>query len=251
MVQFSPLASDLKTLVSAQATPSTYSSVSPWLTPLIYQLSRHVLLPFYFRQIEIVGQEHLPLSGPVVLAPTHRSRWDAFMVPYAAGRDTTGRDLRFLVSEDEMRGIQGWFIRQLGGFPVDTKRPTIASLRHGVELLQAGEVLVIFPEGNIFRERRIQPLKPGLARLAIQAEGGRPGLGIKIVPIVIEYNQPIPRWRCDVSVQIGTPLEVIHYTAESAKQAARRLTADLETALKSLASYEATNPLTSPANLTL
>ena len=73
----------------------------------MYLLGRHALLPLYFRQIEVIGREHLPLSGPVLLAPTHRSRWDALMIPYAAGRDITGRDLRFLVSEDEMRGVQG------------------------------------------------------------------------------------------------------------------------------------------------
>lgn len=193
-----------------------------------------------------------------MLAPTHRSRWDAFVVPYTVGRVATGRDLRFLVSEDEMQGVQGWFIRRVGGFPVDTKRPTIASLRHGVELLQAGEALVIFPEGNIFHDRKIQPLKPGLARLAIQAAGAgitpastRSCLDIKIVPIAVEYSQPVPCWRCDVRVCIGTPLEVIHYTAEPVKQAAKRLTADLEMALKRLANYEADDPVASPANLTL
>lgn len=264
MVLFSPLASVKtlasiqETLVSAQVTLPANSSVSPWLTPLIYFLGGRVLLPLYFKRIEIVGQEHLPLSGPVVLAPTHRSRWDALMIPYAAGRDTTGRDLRYLVSEDEMQGIQGWVIRRVGGFPVDTKRPTISSLRRGVELLQAGEVLVIFPEGNIFRDLQIQPLKPGLARLAIQAEGAgvpsaqtRANLNVKVVPIAVQYSQPIPGWGCDVSVRIGAPLEVIHYTTEPVKQAAKRLTADLEAALKHLAGYEAVGTVTSPANLTL
>lgn len=258
MVLFSPLASVKtlasiqETLVSAQVTLPANSSVSPWLTPLIYLLGGRILLPFYFRQIEVVGQEHLPLSGPVVLAPTHRSRWDAFIIPYVTGRATTGRDLRYLVSEDEMQGIQGWIIRRVGGFPVDTKRPTISSLRHGVELLQAGEALVIFPEGNIFRDRQVQPLKPGLARLALQAEGAgvpptrtRASLNVKIVPIAIQYSQPIPHWGCDVSICIGAPLEVIRYTTEPVKQAARRLTADLEVALKNLAGYEAVDPVTS------
>lgn len=259
MISLITSASDLKTLVSAPVTPPTSTSISPWLAPLIYPLGRHVLLPLYFRRIEVIGREHLPLSGPVLLAPTHRSRWDALMIPYAAGRDITGRDLRFLVSEDEMQGIQGWFIRRLGGFSVDTRRPTISSLRHGVELLQSRETLVIFPEGNIFRDRQIQPLKPGLARLAIQAEGvgvtparTQPDLGVKIVPMAIHYSQPIPQWGCDVRIQIGAPLEVKHYTAEPTKQAAKRLTADLEGALRNLAGCEVTNPsATSSANLSL
>lgn len=241
MLSLNLLGSDLKTLVSTPVTPSTSTSVSPWLTPPMYFLGRHVLLPLYFRRIEVIGREHLPLSGPVLLAPTHRSRWDALMIPYAAGRDITRRDLRFLVSEDEMQGIQGWFIRRLGGFSVDPKRPTIASLRYGVELLQSRETLVIFPEGNIFRDRQIQPLKPGLARLAMQAEVGQSGLGVKIVPMAIHYSQAIPQWGCDVRIQIGAPLEVKHYTAKPGKQAAKQLTTDLEEALRGLANCGVTD----------
>lgn len=174
------------------------------------------------------------MSGPLLLAPTHRSRWDAFMVPYVAGRDITGRDLRFMVSLDEMQGIQGWVVRHFGGFPVDTRCPSIASLRHGVELLQAGKTLVIFPEGNIFRDRQICPLRPGLARIAIQAEANKPGLGLQIVPIAIYYSQPIPRWQCDVTVQLGSPLKVAQYCLGPAKQEAQQLTTDLEASLKAL-----------------
>lgn len=224
--------------MSVSATPPTPSShVSPWLAPLLYLFGRRLIVPAFFGRITVAGQEHLPTTGPVVLAPTHRSRWDAFMVPYVAGRDVTGRDLRFMVSADETLGLQGWFVRRFGGFAVDTRRPTIASLRHGVELLRAGEVLVIFPEGNIFRERRIQPLKPGLARLALQAEADQPNLGVQIVPLVIDYSQPIPSWGCEVSIRVGPPLPVSTYRHQgSHKQAAQLLTAELESALKELQS---------------
>lgn len=162
------------------------------------------------------------------------------MVPYVAGRDITGHDLRFMVSLDEMQGFQGWFVRRFGGFPVDTKRPSIATLRHGVELLQAGENLVIFPEGNIFRDRRICPLKPGLARLAIQAAADKPELNLKIVPIAIYYDQPIPHWGCEVNIQIGSPITVRNYCTGPTKQAAQQLTADLEAALKRIFHCEMT-----------
>lgn len=215
------------------------SHVSPWFSCLAYPLSRYVVLPFYFGQIEITGQENLPTQGPVILAPTHRSRWDSFMVPYAAGRDVTGRDLRFMVTIDEMQGLQGWFIRRFGGFPIDTKHPGISSIRHGIELLLAGETLVIFPEGGNLPENRQRPvnqLQPGLARIALQAESTQPGLGVKIVPINIRYSQPIPHQGCDVAISIGAPLQVADYRTEteSVKRSAVRLTASLEKALKAL-----------------
>jgi 1-acyl-sn-glycerol-3-phosphate acyltransferase len=214
--------------------PSITSRISPWLTRVVYPLGRFGLLPFYFGQLEITGQENLPTDGPVILAPTHRSRWDALIVPYACGLHVTGRNLRFMVSANEIKGLQGWFIRRLGGFPVDTDQPGIGSFRHGVELLVNGEMLVIFPEGNIFRDNGVQPLKRGLARIALQVESSQPGLGVKIVPISIKYSQSIPRWGCNVKVNIGSPLPVADYCTDSAKRSARQLTADLETALKSL-----------------
>ncbi len=212
------------------------SHVSPWLASLVYPLGRYCVLPFYFKSLEVIGQENLPKQGPVILAPTHRSRWDALIVPFATGRHVTGRDLRFMVTVDEMQGLQEWFIRRLGGFAVDQKHPTIATLRHGVELLHQGEMLVIFPEGNIFQDHQVHPLKSGLARLALQAETSYAnlGLGIKIVPISIHYDPIIPQWGSNVKVRIGSPLSVPDYCQGSVKKNAQSLMQDLELALNKI-----------------
>jgi 1-acyl-sn-glycerol-3-phosphate acyltransferase len=224
------------------------SRVSPWFSALAYPLARCIVLPYYFRKIEVTGRENLPSQGPVILAPTHRDRWDSFMVPIAAGRDITGRDLRFMVTSDEMRGLQGWFIRRLGGFPVDIKHPGIGSIRHAIELLQAREALVIFPEGGYLSENRKYPvnkLQPGLARIALQAESSQPGLGVKIVPINIDYSTSCASKGCDVKIRIGSPLQVADYYSktESVKRSAPQLTADLEEALRALQlGHDSPNP---------
>jgi 1-acyl-sn-glycerol-3-phosphate acyltransferase len=216
----------------------TTSQVSPWLAPLAYVLGRHFLLPFFFRQIRIIGEKHIPTTGPIILAPTHRARWDALLIPYAANCCVAGRDLRFMVTITECIGFQGWFVRRLGGFPVDIKRPSISTLRHGVELLQQGKTLVIFPEGGIYRDGEVHPLKPGIGRLALSAESSHPGLGVKIVPININYSQPYPNWGTDVSIHIGSPLVVADYTHGCVKQDAKRLTADLAKMLQQLSQHE-------------
>lgn len=206
----------------------------PWLLRFAYPLGSHIVMPNFFQNIEILGQERLPTSGPVILAPTHRSRWDALLVSYGAGWYVTGRYLRFMVTLSEMQGLQGWFIRRLGGFPVNPQRPTVASLRHGVQLLQNQESLVIFPEGGIFRDHQVHPLKPGLARLALQAESSQPSLGVQIVPIALRYSEPIPRWGCDVRLRIGSPLKAANYNTLTPKQGAGLLMQDLKHALSSL-----------------
>lgn len=240
----SPATLDSAPLTSHQT--ATTSNCSPWLTPIAYFLGERLVLPAYFQQIRAVGQEYVPSSGPLILAPTHRARWDSLVLPAIMGRSATGRDLHYMVTADEVRGLQGWFIRRLGGFAVNVRSPSIASLRHGIDLLQQQQILVIYPEGGIFRGSQIRRLKPGLARLALQAESqsrqqmGRP-LGVKILPVGIHYDSPQPHWRSSVELRIGRPLEVASYLSgrghksllgsDCLKEKARHLTEDLTDAL--------------------
>jgi 1-acyl-sn-glycerol-3-phosphate acyltransferase len=222
--------------LAAQLPNPVASQISPWLIEVVYPVGCHGLLPLYFGRLAVVGRENIPLQGPVIVAPTHRSRWDALLVPHAVGRLASSRDLRFMVTASEMRGLQGWFIRRLGGFPVDIERPALNSLAHSVEVLCAGEMLVIFPEGGIFRDNCLHPLKRGVARIALAVEAQQPGSGIKILPIGLQYSQPYPTWGTDVTVKIGSPLTVASYASNSLKQSSERLTAALAAALRGLSS---------------
>ncbi|MEM9807056.1 MAG: lysophospholipid acyltransferase family protein [Cyanobacteria bacterium P01_D01_bin.56] len=240
---FSPQFLLHKPLTADMAVTPCRSKLSPWLAPLAYKIGEDLLLPNFFKTIRIVGQENIPTSGPVVFAPTHRSRWDALLVGLV-GHQATGRYLRFMVTADECVGLQGWAIKHLGGFPVDVRRPAIATLRHGVQLLQNQQTLVIFPEGDIFRKKKVQRLKPGLARLALKAEQSMPNLGVKIVPIYLDYDSPRPSLGSSVEVRIGKPLEANDYvTSDSPKQQAIRLTVDLKQSLDSLSNQPIEQPL--------
>ncbi|MDJ0736846.1 MAG: 1-acyl-sn-glycerol-3-phosphate acyltransferase [Nostocaceae cyanobacterium] len=232
---------DKQTVVNTQTNTqlaAATSQVCPWFSSLAYGLGRNLVLPLFFRQIRITGQENIPTNGPVILAPTHRSRWDALLVAYAAGRCVTGRDLRFMVTISEFQGLQGWLVQRMGGFPVDPKRPSITTLRHGMELLHEQESLVIFPEGGIFRDGNVHSLKPGVARLALSAESNHLGLGVKILPIGINYSQPYPNWGTDVSINIGSTIEVANYANGCVKQDAKKMTGDLAKALQNLSHHE-------------
>lgn len=180
-------------------------------------------MPYYFSAIEIEGQEYLPRTGPVILAPTHRSRWDALLVPYAAGYNITGRYLRFMVSADEMQGLQGWVIRRLGCFPVNTRRVNLASLDYSVKLLSQGEMLVIFPEGDIYRQPQVARLKRGLAKIALQAQGICAET-VKIVPMSLSYSEPVPQQGCTARVRIGEAIAVSDYDPTALKSASTQLT---------------------------
>lgn len=201
------------------------NGISPWLAPLAMVVSQDIGLRFFFRKVQVLGSENLPLSGPLLLAPTHRARWDALLLPHAAGRRITGRDCRFMVTVDEMRGLQGWFLHRLGCFPVSQGRPSLASMRYAVDLLAAGEQLVVFPEGRIVREETPLRLHQGLARLAMLAAGQ--GVTVPVVPVGIAYGHCPPRCGDRAVLCFGAPLSL----EGQGRQAATALTAHLAAAM--------------------
>jgi 1-acyl-sn-glycerol-3-phosphate acyltransferase len=166
--------------------------------------TQDLVLPAFFGRILVLGREHLPEAGPVLLAPTHRARWDALLLPLAAGVRVTGRHCRFMVTLDEMQGLQGWFLHRLGCFPVNQGRPSLASLRYTVDLLADGQQLVVFPEGRIQREDSPLTLQPGLARLALLAASQ--GVRVPVIPVGIAYGQPRPQPGASAAVCFFPPL---------------------------------------------
>jgi len=231
MTQLNPQSESTK--LNSELSDGLNSRISPWLSKILYPIGCYLVLPLFFSKIKINGQENIPLKDPVIIAPTHRSRWDAVIVPYAVGRFASGRDLHFMVSKNEVTGFQGWIIRRMGGFPVDTDRPQLCSVNHSIELLkQDKEMLVIFPEGGIFSDRQIHPLKRGVALIALQAETDKSERRVKILPVGIRYSEPIPKWRAEVTVDIGEPLTVADYLDSSLRKNSQKLTTALKESLQ-------------------
>ena len=170
--------------------------------------TQDIVLNNFFRRRIVIGREFLPLSGAVVLAPTHRSRWDALMLTMAAGRRITKRDCRYMVTRSEMKGLQGWFLNRLGCFPIDQGRPSLTSLRYAVDLLIARQQLVLFPEGKINRFGDPINLKKGLIRLAQLAS--QKGLEINVVPVGLGYSDVIPKFSGSAAICFSKPIKISH-----------------------------------------
>lgn len=221
-----PPGSGLSAAISSRES-SLCNGISPWLSPLAMVVTIDVVLKGYFAELKLLDRQNLPTEGAVLLAPTHRARWDALMLPWAAGRRITGRDCRFMVTADEMKGLQGWFLHRLGCFPVDQGRPTLTSLRFSVELLAAGQQLVVFPEGRIRREDGPICVQQGLARLALLAASQ--GVEVPVVPVGIAYGHADPRYGDEAALCFGPPL----LAAGQGRQAALAFCAQLAAAMES------------------
>jgi len=188
--------------------------IQSFLATLAMWLTQDIVLRFFFSKKIIEGKEFLNLiDGPLIIAPTHRSRWDGLILTFAIGRRVTNRDCRFMVTTPEMKGLQGWFLRRLGCFSINQESPSMFSLRYAVELIFSKNQLVIFPEGKITKNGKKLDLKQGLFRLAKLAR--KKGEPIKIVPIGIAYDNVRPKFRDRFAICIEKPFDLDDFSDAS------------------------------------
>lgn len=153
--------------------------------------------------MHIDGREHLPPTGAYVVAPVHRSYVDTPIVACV-----TPRRIRFMGKREMWKYPRlGWFFSALGAFPVNRGTADREALSRCVTVLDRGEPLVLFPEGERKDGGRIHPLFDGAAFVAARA-------GVPIVPIGIGGSARVmPRGAkvirpAKVHVVIGEPITV-------------------------------------------
>lgn len=127
----------------------------------------------YFR-LRFEGLEHVPLEGPLIIAPNHVTYADPPLIALGARRPI------YFMAWDRLFDVPlfGRLIRFLHAFPVDTDSADPSAIREVVHLLKAGQAVMMFPEGGRSRDGRLQRFKPGAFRLACSH-------GVPILPVTI------------------------------------------------------------------
>ena len=194
-----------------------WHKINPVLGFIAMFVTQDVVLRFFFKKKKILKNNFsIPLNSSIILAPTHRSRWDGLILTMAMGRRVTKKDCRFMVTKSEMRGIQGWFLKRLGCFSINQLSPSLSALRYAIDLIEKGEQLVVFPEGKINRYGKKLVLKEGLYRLARLA--AKKTTSISIIPIGIAYSKVPPNFRGEFCLSFGQPIAMNDYLNFSIKE---------------------------------
>jgi len=168
-------------------------------------VTQDLVLKFFFSKKKVIKNDFsIPTNTSIILAPTHRSRWDGLILTMAMGRRVTRKDCRFMVTKSEMKGIQGWFLKRLGCFSINQLSPSTSTLRYAIDLIEKREQLVVFPEGKINKYSKKLGLKEGLFRLAKLAT--KKTDSITIVPIGIAYSNISPKFRSEFCLSFGQPI---------------------------------------------
>lgn len=141
-----------------------------------YRILRRIftMLMWLLFRPKVAGKKHLPSSGPVILAPVHRSFADFGFAAFCTRRKL------FFMTKDSMweRKWLGRLLLYVGAFPVHRESADREALQRAEEVLRRGECLVLFPEGTRRQGAVIENLMEGAAFLSART-------GAPIVPIGI------------------------------------------------------------------
>jgi 1-acyl-sn-glycerol-3-phosphate acyltransferase len=124
--------------------------------------------------LRLEGLEHIPAEGAVLIVPNHQMYADPVLVTIPVRRPVYYMAWSRLF---EVRGL-GWLIRRLRAFPVQLESSDPRATREAVRLLQAGEAVMIFPEGERSFDGTVGRFKLGAFRLAAS-------LGVPVLPVAI------------------------------------------------------------------
>ena len=195
----------------------------------------------YFR-LEVVGGDHVPARGPVLLCGNHASHLDAAAILAALPRDlalrTSTAAAKDVFADHPWRNAVSRLTT--GSVAIERQAEFAKGLRVLERVLDDGRPLVLFPEGKRSGDGAMLPFKPGAAMLAIRT-------GAPIVPIRLDgLTKALPKGArlptaADVTVHFGEPIDPEPYARAIAegrmtrKGAYAAMTEALKTAIAGMA----------------
>ena len=191
-----------------------YRFLQLWLDPY---------LRFMYR-FKVEGAEKFPQEGGVIVVGNHVSFMDSFWIPMCI----PSRRIVFLAKSEYFESWKtAWFFNALGMIPLKrgVRHKADAALQAGVECLEAGGVLGLYPEGTRSPDGRLYRGRTGVARLALAS-------GCPVVPVglvgsidVMPKEAKLPRLRGRVTARLGAPMTFEKYAGqESSRQTLRAIT---------------------------
>lgn len=166
--------------------------------PRIRRVS-HRFLHFFFRfvwTLKVAGLENVPRAGPVIIAFNHISWWDGPVAIFGLGFT---RYLRFPGKAELFdTPLLGWFLKEVGMFPLNRGRSDVQAIRTAVDLVRQGGSLGLFPEGTRSKTGLIGRPKAGVGFLARET-------GAPVVPARLLNTDKLFYFR-PLEVRFGPPL---------------------------------------------
>jgi len=148
-----------------------------WFYSIAYLIVRFLLQVIW--RLEVHNEENVPLSGGVVISPTHKSYFDPPVIGAALPREAHYMAKKELFRVPLLKNV----IKKLNAFPVDRVGFSRDAIKKSIELLERGDAVVIFPEGH--RQKGdivVGECKPGVGVICLHSKA-------PVLPVLIVNSQ--------------------------------------------------------------
>ncbi len=166
-------------------------------TTVLYRISRPIinfLVKLVFHP-KYYGLENIPASGRIILAGTHTSLIDCWLL-----MSSTKRSIHFLAKDELWKGIGKYFFGNIGLIPVNRREKDHNALAMAEEYLNHEYLIGIFPEGTIEKEKEVMlPFKMGAVKMAKDTS-------TTIIPFAIRGKYNV--FGKSVRIKFGSPIKI-------------------------------------------
>jgi 1-acyl-sn-glycerol-3-phosphate acyltransferase len=208
-----------------------------------YRVSRVVAAPFLrgLWRPQITGTEHIPPTGGAILASNHLSIFDSIFLPFLVTRPVTfAAKSEYFTGTSPSQRFTAAYMRATKQLSVEREgaRAAQETLQAALDLVKAGELFGIYPEGTRSPDGRLYRGRTGVGWLALAS--GAPVIPVAMVGTdrVLPPGHTIPTLH-RVEVRIGKPLTFEDYQdVRPAARARRSITDEVMEAIRALSGQE-------------
>lgn len=170
---------------------------------LVYATVRGLVKGLFFPYFRVQhrGGEHLDITGPVIIAPVHRSNLDALLLSGIGHRR-----MRALAKQSLFKPRPfGWLLASLGAIPLQRGVTDRSAVRAAISILEANEQIIVFPEGTRQSGPQVGVVLDGMSYLAARCSAAIVPVGIAGTEQAMASGVRLPR-RSRVALVAGRPL---------------------------------------------
>ena len=202
-------------------------------------------IPAFYRRIQAKNIKNLQVKDPVIIAMNHPNAFtDPIAITYVAYPLRT----HYIARGDAFKpGFAAWILEQIGLVPIfrlqDAGKEGLLknddSYRRVNALLAGNAKIIVFAEGICVQERRLRPLKKGVARMVFGAYQLLKSDTLRVIPVGVNYSHP-NKFRSDVFYNVGEPIFVKDFMGawqENPARAQKQFLGVLEPAMKKLVTH--------------
>jgi 1-acyl-sn-glycerol-3-phosphate acyltransferase len=188
----------------------------------------------------VTGLEHIPASGPAILASNHLSFIDSMYLPLMISRPVVfPAKAEYFTAKGPLGRVWAAYLRSTNQLEMDRTdaNSAQATLEAAAGILRRGDLFGFYPEGTRSPDGRLYRGRAGLGWLALNT--GAPVIPVAMIGTrkMLPPSAPLPR-PTRIDIKVGKPLEFGHLASDPPAKARRTIADEVMRAIADMSGQE-------------